>query len=348
MENKVYTLPEGIFSSYLKTVFISFVEYKVNVGGCVPGSFVHVLKRFDKYCVEHPESKICLKAESVHEFLELQNLKKSSLQRMECTIRSLGKYMTLVLKNHDAYILPPIIKHTVKAFVPYVFSRDEISALFAAANKYHDNYQLMYHNNPVTNIENCIRCMIKILYCTGMRVSEVCYLKVSEVDLEKRLININHAKNDNHRIVTISESLLKEIQQYLYESSRYNSVGKYFFDSGSTFKDGWISDRCVYSYFRRYLKLAGIEHKGTGFGPRLHDLRVTFAVHSLKKLTETAVDVNACLTYLSAYMGHQSLRETQDYLWLCKDLFENTLARMEDYSYFISEIFDNKAGDCCD
>ena len=37
-----------------------------------------------------------------------------------------------------------------------------------------------------------------------------------------------------------------------------------------------------------------------------------------------------------------------DYLWLCKDLFENTLARMEDYTSFMSEIFDKKVGDCYD
>lgn len=344
MKNNVYACPEDTFSSYLKTVFTSFVEYKVNVSGCVPESFIPVLKRFDQYSSGYPENEICLKAKLIHGFLEQQNVKKSTLQRIECIIRSFGKYMVLVLRIQDTYILPHIIRNHGKTFVPYVFGRDEISALFAVA----DAYELTCHNKPTINMENCIRCMIKVLYCTGMRVSEVCYLKVSEVDLQKRLIYINHAKNDNHRIVTISESLLKEIQRYLDETSEHHSTGRYFFDSGSEFKDGQVSSKCVYSYFRRYLNLAGIEHKGRGFGPRLHDLRMTFAVHSLKKLTETVADVNACLTYLSTYMGHQSLQETQDYLWLSNDLFKPTLAKMESYTSFISEIFDIKAGDCYD
>ena len=344
MENKVYTCPEGIFQSYLGASFTSFVEYKVNVNGCVPESFIPVLKRFDQYCVENPESGTCLKAESVHGFLKLQDVKKSTLQRIECILRSFGKYTVVILRSHETYILPHIIRCHGKTFVPYVFDREEILALFAVA----DVFQLTSLNKPTTNMVNCIRCMIKVLYCTGMRVSEVCCLKVSDVDLERRLININHAKNDNHRIVTISESLLKELRRYLDESSKHNGAGIYFFDSGSVFKDGFVTGKCVYAYFRRYLKIAGIEHKGTGFGPRLHDLRVTFAVHSLKKITETAADVNACLSYLSIYMGHQSLSETQDYLWLCKDLFESTLARMEDYTSFISEIFDDKAGGCND
>lgn len=44
-------------------------------------------------------------------------------------------------------------------------------------------------------------------------------------------------------------------------------------------------------------------------------------------------------------MGHQSLRETQDYLWLSRELFSSTLARMDDYTSFISDIFDEKAGE---
>lgn len=343
MKNKLYTCPQEKFSSYLATTFISFVEYKVNAGGCVQESFIPELCRFDSYCLGHPETDVCLKAETVHGFLRQRTIKVSTLKRVESILRSLGKYMLLVLRVQDTYVLPKMIKRRKqKDFVPYVFSREEISALFMAA----DSYRLKLHNKPTVNIENCMRCMIKLLYCTGMRVSEACYLQAADVDLENRIIYIHHAKNDKHRIVTITSSLFIEIQRYLAESAVHDLKGNYFFNSGSVTDDGRISSKCVYSYFRKYLKQAGIEHKGTGFGPRLHDLRVTFAVHSLKQLTENEADVNSCLTYLSAYMGHQSLQETQDYLWLCRDLFESTLSRMEDYNAFISEIFDEKAGDC--
>lgn len=343
MKNKVYTCPQGKFSSYLATIFISFVEYKVNVGGCVPESFIPELCRFDRYCIDYPETDICLKAVTVHGFLKQRTIKVSTLKRVESILRSLGKYMVLVLRIQDTYVLPKIIKHRWrKNFVPYVFSREEISALFVAA----DSYQLKMHNKPTVNIENCMRCIIKLLYCTGMRVSEACHLKVADVDLKNRVIYIHHAKNDKHRIVTISPSLFDVIQHYLTETVVCDHKESYFFHSGSVLNDGYISSKCVYSYFRKYLKQAGIEHKGTGFGPRLHDLRVTFAVHSLKQLTEKETDVNSCLTYLSTYMGHQSLQETQDYLWLCSDLFESTLFRMENYNAFISEIFEEKAGEC--
>jgi energy-converting hydrogenase A subunit M len=69
-------------------------------------------------------------------------------------------------------------------------------------------------------------------------------------------------------------------------------------------------------------------------------------VHSLKKLTDNAVDVNAALAYLSTFMGHNSLLETQDYLWLSKELYNSTLIKIESYTSFISEIFDEKVGEC--
>jgi integrase len=341
MNRTTYICPVGTFNSYLSSALISFVEYKVNVSGCVPESFTPVLTRFDRHCMEHPESEICLKQDTIHRYLKQQMVKISTLQRIECIIRSFGKYMVMVLRVEDTYVLPHLIHRHGKTFIPYVFTTNEISLLFKAA----DSYRLKVHNKPTTNLVNCIRCMIKMLYCTGMRVSEACYLKASEVNFENRIIHINHAKNDNHRIVTISPSLSLECNRYLYASEWHRNSGVYFFDSGSAFKDGFVSPKCVYAYFRTYLKLANIEHKGTGFGPRLHDLRVTFAVYSLKKLTENATDVNAALAYLSAFMGHHSLLETQDYLWLSKDLYSSTLAKMESYTSFITEIFDEKAGE---
>ncbi|MDA3832261.1 MAG: tyrosine-type recombinase/integrase [Spirochaetales bacterium] len=340
MDKKIYKCPERIYHSYLAPAFISFVEYKVNIGGCVPESLIPVLRLFDRYCGKQPENKICLKQESVHEFLKDKNVKISTMMHNEAILRSFGRYMALVLRIQDAYVLPHIIRRNGKTFVPYVFSNDEVGMLFQAA----DRFRLTCDNKITKNMVNCMRCIIKVLYCTGMRVSEACNLKVVEVDLENRIIHINHAKNDNKRIVTISATLLNEIRKYLSESAIHHSSGVYFFDSGARLNDGAVGRHCVYSYFRRYLELAGIEHKGLGFGPRLHDLRVTFAVHSLKRLAAETEDVNASIAYLSTFMGHKSLRETQSYLWLTKELYSSTLAKMENYTSFISEIYEQKVG----
>ena len=172
-----------------------------------------------------------------------------------------------------------------------------------------------------------------------MRVSEVSNLKVEEVDLTTRLIHINTAKNNNRRIVTISQSLADSCEKYVKESQSLTKSGVYFFDSGSSYNDGKISTDRIYVYFRRFLLQAGIEHKGQDIGPRLHDIRVTFACHSLKKLSRLSGDINSHLMALATFMGHQSIYETQDYLWLTGELFEDTLIKMEKYTSFVSDIY---------
>lgn len=341
MRDEVYCCQKDIFSSSLAGTFCSFVEYKVNVGGCVPESFIPVLKRFDRYCCSLPEGDAHLDAETVLGFMESQDVKNSTASRQEGVLRSLGKYAVSVLGDESAYVVRRLVKRKGKTFVPYVFSYDEVSALLDAAER----YQPKCRNKPTVNVLNCMRCIMAMLYCTGMRVSEVSYLLSGDVDLEQGIIHINRAKNDNRRIVTMSRSLVGACQRYLDESSRHSLSGTYFFDSGSPHGGGRVTRSCIYSYYRRFLSLAGIMHKGTGFGPRLHDLRVTFAVHSLKRLTEENDDVNACLYYLSAFMGHKSLQETQDYLWLTGDTFASILEKMDGYTSFVTGIFDRKAGE---
>ena len=178
-----------------------------------------------------------------------------------------------------------------------------------------------------------------------MRVSEVSNLRVCDVDLNQGVIHINYAKYGNRRIATISPSLEKACTMYLDKIKLSYVSDNYFFDSGSSYNNGKVSTKRIYTFFRRFLDVAGIEHKGLGYGPRLHDLRVTFAVHSLLKLSRLPGDINTHLTYLSVFMGHQSIYCTQEYLWLTGELFQDILEKMESYTSFVSDIFAEKAGE---
>lgn len=76
MNDPMYLCEKGLFSSRLAETMRAFVEYKVNVGGCVPESFLPVLKRFDRYCTGRPKDCACLDADTVLGFMESQNVKK--------------------------------------------------------------------------------------------------------------------------------------------------------------------------------------------------------------------------------------------------------------------------------
>ena len=340
--SKPYICDRTRFKSYLAESIVSFVEYKVNVGGCTAESFLPIMSLFDRHCMNHPEPETCLMQDTVLSFLAIgPDEKNSTAIRKSSIIRSFGRYLAAVLRNKDVYIIPTLVKRGQKTFVPYVFTHDEIARLLHETRNYRPKQE--YTKTP--NMLNCMSCIFTMLYCTGMRISEVTDLKTREVDLEQRIIHINQAKNDNHRIVTISYSLAEACSRYLEKTKSCKTSNIYFFDTGSAYNDGRVSSTRAYTYFRRFLDATGIEHKGKGLGPRMHDIRVTFAVHSLQKLSQMPGDINVHLMSLSVFMGHQSIYCTQEYLWLTRELFQDILENMEDYTSFVSSIFDEKVGD---
>ena len=60
MNDTAFVCKKDTFSSYLAEQMTSFVEYKVNVNGCVPESFIPPLKLLDDYCLKHPKDSVCL------------------------------------------------------------------------------------------------------------------------------------------------------------------------------------------------------------------------------------------------------------------------------------------------
>jgi site-specific recombinase XerD len=77
----------------------------------------------------------------------------------------------------------------------------------------------------------------------------------------------------------------------------------------------------VYQAFRRLLSQCAIPyHRDTG--PRIHDLRHTFAVHRLLAWYRDGQDVNARLPWLATYLGHVDIQSTQVYLRATAELLE--------------------------
>ena len=87
----------------------------------------------------------------------------------------------------------------------------------------------------------------------------------------------------------------------------------------------------VYNRFRDALWHCGIAHKGRGYGPRVHDLRHTFAVRSMQKLKKSKSDIVTTLPYLSAYLGHCNMSATQIYLHLTAECYPEFIQKQCDY-----------------
>ena len=91
-----------------------------------------------------------------------------------------------------------------------------------------------------------------------------------------------------------------------------------------------LSPNTVYGRFRRILLESGIPYKGKGNGPRLHDLRHTFAVHTLQQWGTQEEDLTAMLPVLSVFMGHKSIAATSRYLRLTAEAYPDELRQVEE------------------
>lgn len=185
-------------------------------------------------------------------------------------------------------------------FVPHIFTTEEIIRIVDAAD------HLPYRKNAPSR-HLVIPAVIRLLYASGLRVNEALRLKTTDVDLNTGVITVFNGKGGKDRFVPIHSSLvtyLKEYTQKLPESREW------FFPSAS----GHYSSGTIYENFRELLFMSQIPH--TGKGPRVHDFRHTFAVHTLEKQLAEGYDPMVIVPRLAAYLGHKSYRETCWYIHL--------------------------------
>lgn len=156
----------------------------------------------------------------------------------------------------------------------------------------------------------------RILYTSGMRVSELRLLTLGDINLDDGHITVRNAKNHKDRIVPIHPQLIEKCRIILAEIHAESSDDEYFF----MIRPGQAMPLVnVYKNFRRYLEHAGIPH--TGHGPRVHDFRHTYCVNLLRKWVDEEKDLMVYLPYMRTMLGHEGFEETAYYLKLTTERF---------------------------
>jgi site-specific recombinase XerD len=142
-------------------------------------------------------------------------------------------------------------------------------------------------------------------------------LRVKDVDLRQGVITVREAKFSKDRLVPPAQDIVERLRIYDKQlekvSLKKRTDDSFFFPS--EIQPAWSSSG-VYSIFRKLLHRCGIPHAGRGKGPRIHDIRHTFAVHRIIQWHKEGADLNAKLPLLVAYLGHQDFTGTQKYLHL--------------------------------
>ena len=223
--------------------------------------------------------------------------------------------------GYDSYIPKMPVNRFKNNFTPYIFSNQQISTIFCSCN------YLRLYDRHMSTIQFIIPAIIRLLYGAGLRISEALFLKNRDVDFEKRCIHIRKSKNGEERLAPLSDSLADVLKQYLHYRDQIpvphiRDINGFFFVSpnGSSCRSG-----SVYKWFRKVLLKSEIPHQGDQKGPRVHDLRHTFAVHSLAKMAKSGMDLYYSLPLLSIFLGHKSLSATEQYVRLTTEMYPDIL-----------------------
>jgi len=178
-----------------------------------------------------------------------------------------------------------------------------------------------------------VRAILLLLYGAGLRSSEALNLTITDVDLANALITIRDTKFFKSRLVPISRSLTRALNDYTRWRTRTHPAtdgnSRFFVDRHGAA----VSMNRLEKEFGRLRKHAGLRRSGGGrFHPRLHDLRHTFAVNRLTAWYRQGADVQRLVHHLSVYLGHVSLASTQVYLTMTTELLQEASRRFERYA----------------
>jgi integrase len=278
-----------------------------------------VLARFAAFCrSEFPGLRAPTQA-SVEAWIAAarrRGVTPATLQGLAAPVRELARW--LGRRGVPAYVLPAGALPRPARYVPHIYTDQELAALFAATDRcrYCSLVPLRHLVMPV---------LFRTIYACGLRASEARLLRADDVDIDAGVLQVRDAKGGKDRQVPVCASLRERLADYHAHVIRRFDAGWFF--PGSAGQPLTLGN--IERNFRRFLWQARISHGGRGHGPRVHDLRHTFAVNNLRLWFTHGEDVGALLPVLQTYMGHSSIADTAYYLRLTAESYPHLTAQVQ-------------------
>ena len=250
------------------------------------GCYIEAIARMARHYARGPA---LLTPEEVSAYLlHLVKDRKLSFSTVnQCASASRFLFETVLGRKADG-LRPPMARVPQKQ--PHLLSRQEIARLLACCG--HPPY----------------RMALQVMYATGLRVSEVCALRVTDIDSapDRMCVRVNAGKGAADRLSVLSASLLELLRHYCRTFAPHRTAGRWLF-SNTQATSGMNVENLQRAY-QSARDCAGITKPGS-----THTLRHCFATH----LLEGGID----LFTISRLLGHGHLSTTSRYLHLTSPQF---------------------------
>lgn len=210
--------------------------------------------------------------------------------------------------------------------LPHIYTRDEVRALLAGALALRD--WTSRHPCPIRSAT--LHTVILLLATSGLRISEALHLTLQDVDLAEGVLSVRQSKFRKSRLVPVSAGTLETLRTYhdlRIAVAPADPAGAFFVSGRGT----GYSTSTVQAIFHDLTVQAGLREPD-GSGPRLHDLRATFAVTRLLLWYRDGEHVMARLPLLSTYLGHACISDTEVYLRITTALLQEANTRFHAFA----------------
>ncbi len=282
--------------------FSRILKIERNYSNNTISSYLSDLKSFDSFL---EKNRINFKElNNKHTKLFFRNLskKKFSPRTIKRKFSSLSSYFSFLLdrriiKNNP---LNGVFTPKIPKILPEILTIEEINNIFLAAES---------SKNEILSLRD--RCILEMLYSSGLRVSEVCELRINNIQFDLDLIRF-FGKGSKERIIPLTYYARKWLKKYLSESrkilsSRSKRSSNYVFLSNNGLS---LTRMAIWLSVKKYVNSAGVLKK---ISP--HTFRHSFATH--------LVDGGANLIEVQALLGHADISTTEIYTHLSREFVES-------------------------
>ena len=214
------------FTGIFKEEFENFLRYKKALGYYkkIEGNLLYDYLALNRFLDSYKLEEIAITEEMTFAYVKTaEHLSQSTRHHRECNIRQFAKF----LKSQgyeNIYIQYDCTVKMPRDYIPYVFSDAEMKRIFSVIDSRESAYdrydsRLFYQT------------LIRLLYCTGLRLGEALELKISDIDFIDNIIIVNSGKGNVSRLVPFKASLSKWLINYNRKKSKPGDT--YFFASPS-------------------------------------------------------------------------------------------------------------------
>lgn len=290
------------------------MKTKLDNNNVIPAS---ILRRYGQYL----RLEKAFSANTLDAYLrDLQKLvdyyEREGIDFREVTLEQLDQFAATLLDRSISHKTIARVLAGVRSFYHFLFLEKEIkqdpTELLASPSRGLYLPQVL-SLDEIDQIEKSIdqskdegirdHAIIETLYSCGLRVSELCNLRFSDLFLEEGYIHVK-GKGQKDRLIPISESAIDELRRWFVVRQRVNiKPGEEDYVFVSILRGRHLSRITVFHNIKQYAQAAGI---GKEISP--HTFRHSFATHLLER--------GANLRGVQAMLGHESISTTEIYLHL--------------------------------